>query len=200
MIDRRRLLAGAAGLALAPLGACRDAPPPERFADLTYGHRGQFRLAVSTVEVVSEFAPALGPPHVENQMPVSAEETLARWGRDRLVAAGGVDRYARFIVLDASVTETELARTRGLRGSFTVDQAQRYDIVLRARLELRQQRGSYQAGSIEAAATRFITVPEDVSLAQRDHTLYELLEGAMIDLDAKLDELIRTHLAASLVG
>ena len=51
---------------------------------------------------------------------------MMNWVHDRLEATG-TTRRARARIIDASVKESELPRTKGLTGAFTTDQAQRWD-------------------------------------------------------------------------
>ncbi|MBL8700947.1 MAG: hypothetical protein JNK67_21405 [Alphaproteobacteria bacterium] len=177
------------------LAACQSAPPKPAFAALTYGHKGALRLMVASVEVVTEYVPPMRRPNIEHQMPVSPVETMQRWPRDRLQAMGAGEHFARFTVREASVKETELPRTQGVRGVVTKDQTERYDLVLAASVEIRQQRANFVEASAEARVTRFRTVAEGISLAERERAWYELLEQSMNELDAELERQIRAHLA-----
>jgi hypothetical protein len=198
MIHRRVTLLGSA--ATIALASCRDAPPGTRFADLTYAHRGQFRLDVGRIENISDYVSSSTPPHVELRAPAVPELVLRNWARDRLVAAGNPERYARFVVLDGRIIETELPRPTGVRGQVTTAQSERYDISMAAALELRMERGNFREGFAEARSQRTRTVAENITLAERDRTLYELIEAMMIDLDAELDRQIRGNLQRFLVG
>ncbi|MGQ0662426.1 MAG: hypothetical protein ACT4P2_02355 [Pseudomonadota bacterium] len=183
------LVALAAGLA-----ACQTPAPRAHFPDLTYRHLGQFRLDVSGIEVVNEYQAPLAPPHVEHLLPVRADAALRRWAEDRLAATGKPGRYARFVILDARVTETKLAKTPGLRGAFTTDQAERYDGALSAAIEIRAERGNFRDGYASATVTRFRTVPEGISVNDREKTWFELVEAMMSDLNLELDRQVRGHL------
>src|SRR5262245_23291444 len=121
-------------LATALLGsaACTNAPDPVRFPDLTYAHLGAIRLAVAHVEIVEAYRPPLAAPNIDHRMPVIPAAALRRWAEDRLAATGEGTARARFTIRDARVTETELPRTEGVRGLFTTDQGQRYDLRMEA--------------------------------------------------------------------
>lgn len=195
--SRRRFALSAA--ALTGLAACNTAPPAPTYPALTYGHKGVLRFAAARVDVDTEWSPPMRAPNIDHKVPMPPVETLQRWGRDRLLAAGAGERYVRFVVREASLTETDLPRTQGLRGAVTTDQAQRYDLALAAAVELRQLRGGLVEASAEARTTRFRTVAEGISLAARERAWYELLEQAMNDLDAELERRIRVHFAMFLV-
>lgn len=195
--SRRRFVFSAA--ALAGLAGCNTAPPPPAYPALTYGHKGVFRFAAERIEIDTEWSPPLRRPNIDHEVPMTPSETLQRWGKDRLLAAGGAERYVRFVVREASLVETELPRTQGVRGALTTDQAQRYDLVLAAAVEMRQARGGLVEATAEARTSRFRTVAEGISLAARERVWYELLEQGMNDLDAELDRRVRTHFAMFIV-
>lgn len=183
----------------ASLAACASPPPRPRFPELTYGHLGQFTLDVERVDIISEYKGNLGAPNVEHMFPTTPETTLRRWAQDRISASGKPGRYARFVIQDAKVTETELPRTQGVRGAFTTDQAQRYDGALSAVLEIREDRGNFRAGTASAWASRARTVPEGITINDREKVWFELLESMMNDLNAEMDRQIKANLAQFVV-
>ncbi len=186
-------------LAQLGLAACSSPPPRPRFPELTYGHLGLFTLDVERVEIVSEYKANFGAPNVEHMFPTTPETTLRRWAQDRLAATGKPGRYARFVIQDAKVTEAELPRTPGVRGAFTTDQAQRYDGTLSALLEIREERANFRAGTASAWASRSRTVPEGITINDREKVWFELLEQTMNDMNAELDRQIRANLAQFVV-
>ena len=85
--SRRRFALSAT--ALAGLAACNTAPPAPAHPALTYGHKGVLRFAAARVDIDVEWSPPLRRPNIDPQVPMPPVETLQRWGRDRLLAAGG---------------------------------------------------------------------------------------------------------------
>jgi hypothetical protein len=194
MLSRRtftHILVAAAGTGLA---GCSSPPPRTRFPDLTYGHLGQFRLNVSRIDVESEYKSPMAAPNIEHLLPVPPEQTLRRWASDRLVATGTPQRFARFVIQDAKVTDTLLPRTPGVRGAFTSDQTNRYDGSLAVRLEVRADRGNLREGEASAWATRSRTVAEGITLNEREKAWFDLVESMMNDINAELDRQIRANL------
>jgi hypothetical protein len=181
-------------LGAAVLAGCSTPPPRTRFPDLTYGHLGQFRLDVARVEIVSEYRAPGRAPNIEHLLPVVPEQSLRRWAQDRVVATGTPGRFARFVIQEAKVTDTELPKTPGIRGSFTTDQTNRYDGVLSAALEIREERGNFRAGTASAWATRSRSVPENITVNDREKVWFELTEQLMNDINAELERQIRANL------
>ncbi|MBL8835447.1 MAG: hypothetical protein JNL66_04335 [Alphaproteobacteria bacterium] len=186
---RRTTLALALAAAVA---GCATAPDPVRFPELTYAHLGRTRLAVGRIDIVDAYRPPLAPPNVDHRMPASPAATMRRWAEDRLVAAGG-DATARFVIRDARVTETELPRDTGLANVLRDQQAQRYDLVMDAALEIVDARGARLAIAA-ARTTRSRTVSENISANDRERVWFEMVERAAADLSAELDRRIRANL------
>ncbi|MEJ0072464.1 MAG: hypothetical protein WDO24_31495 [Pseudomonadota bacterium] len=107
---------------------------------------------MSRIEVVREYAPPLRAPNVDHEFPVPPMRMAEQWAQDRLTAAGGPGEL-RYVIKRASVVETSLPRTTGIRGAFTNDQTQRYDAVVEVEIEVRNERG-YRDGIVSARAER----------------------------------------------
>jgi hypothetical protein len=111
-----------------------------------------------------------------------------------LVPTGTPQRYARFVIQDAKVTDTLLPRTPGVRGAFTTDQTNRYDGSLAVRLDVRSERGNLREGEASAWATRGRTVAEGITVNEREKAWFDLVESMMNDINAELDRQIRANL------
>jgi hypothetical protein len=175
------------------LGACQSPPPRPTYPELTWTHLPPFRLDVAEVEIVSEYEPTFRPPNVEHLAPVPPEQAARRWAEDRIQAAGERGR-AKVIIKEASIVEVPLELEEGLRGYLTTEQAERYDAVVEVEIEIRGPRG-YRDGFAKARAERTRTVPEDITLNERERVWFELTEGLMKDFDAEMSKNIRQHLA-----
>jgi hypothetical protein len=180
--------------ALAALAGCTTAPDPVRFPELTYAHLGAIRLAVGRIEIVDAYRPPMAAPNIEHRMPAAPAATLRRWAQDRLAAAApGSAGRARFVIRDAHVTETELPRTQGVRGLFTTDQGQRYDLRVAIALEILDARGTVAAGAA-AVATRSRTIAEDATLDARERLWFAMVEEATAAVTAELERRMRENM------
>ncbi|MGB8275491.1 MAG: hypothetical protein WCF16_09525 [Alphaproteobacteria bacterium] len=187
----------AALILLLVAGSCAQPPPRQKFADLTWSHVTPFKLNVARIEVVSEFKPTFKPPHVEHLFPIPPEKAVRQWIEDRLLAAGP-SGVAKVIIKDASVTEAELPKVEDLKGYFTTEQGQRYDIVVDVVIEVYGDRGFKQAFAT-ARSERSQTVPEDITLNDRERTWYDLTESAMRDFNAEMEKNIPLFLKSALL-
>ena len=77
---------------------------------------------------------------------------------------------------------------------FTLDQAARYDARLEAKLEV-ETAGLLGRGFATATAGRQRTMPEGVSINDRDDALYRFVEAAAKDFDRVMAANIDRHLA-----
>ena len=174
------------GLALA---ACELNPPRRDFPELTYGHLEPMRFDVGAVEVERAYQASSEPPNVELLFPVRPGDAAANWARDRLQAVG-TSRTLRFIVREASVTETALEIQGGLTGAVTTEQSERYDAKLSVEVEIIDNTGRKEARAT-ARVMRSITVPEDATLHEREATWYQLTQKLMNDLNTQLEGTLR---------
>lgn len=178
------------------VGACETAPPESNFPELTYGHLGTIGLDVGSITVVNHYVAPLARPHVEHLSPVRPAAAMTRWVKDRLRARGqGKSKGNRLKVTirKASIVETPLRVTGGVRGAFTTDQSHRYDAVLEVVIEIFNPTG-FQLARIKSSANRYQTVGEGTSLAARERVWLEITEAMMKDINAQLEKNIRTYL------
>ncbi|WP_119677321.1 hypothetical protein [Indioceanicola profundi] len=152
-------------------------------------------LDVASIEVDDQYVPPMRDPHVEHVIPVSPAEAVRLWTQDRL-RAGGSQGTARVVIRNASVMEEPLERTGGIRGWFTKDQSERY--TGRLQVEIVVENGGFQ-GTATTNVARSTTVPEDVSLAEREKVMLELVRNLARDLDSQLEPAIRQHLFPVLI-
>jgi hypothetical protein len=102
---------------------------------------------------------------------------------------GGSGRRAIFTILDASVVKSSLRQKNGVRGTFTIDQSERYKASVKVRLEIFNLDGS-SAGAVEAASWRSRTVPENITLNDRDKIWFHLTEAVINELNTELERSI----------
>ncbi len=189
-LSRTRIAAFAA-LAALGLAGCESPVPRAQFPQLAYRHLPAFSLDVARIEVVDEYAAPGARPNVEHLFPIVPARVMERWAGDRLRAVGAT-RRAVFHIRTASVVETSLRRMGGVRGAFTTEQTERYDAVLDVMVEIVGGDGRREA-VVESRAERSRTVPEDITLNDREKMWFELVESLMTDLNASLDRQIRAN-------
>ena len=191
-----RLFLGISLFSVALVVACQaDAPAPAR-PELSFAHLGSIKLDVARVEVVRKYRQPTKEPNVEHLFPVNPLAAVDRWCRERLAPAGAAG-LARATITQASVVEIPLKRTSGVRGWFTTDQSEHYDGLLEVAIRVVGADGG-ERGSVTARAQRSRTVPEGLSVNEREQVWFEITQAMMNDLDAALEEQIRAKLGALL--
>mgnify|MGYP000343437680 CR=1 FL=1 len=186
------LIATVAGV----LASCETQPPQLTLPELTFTHLPAFKLDAARVELVSEYTSPMAPPNIEHQVPASPEAALRRWARDRLTA-GGMAGVARFTIIEASVVESDLPVTKGVTGAFTKDQAKREIATVDAKLEVFDDRG-FRRGIATSRGSLSRTLPEGITLNERDKALYSLVEDLMKSFDEQMSANIRQYLGGFL--
>ena len=166
--------------------------PRPTFPDIRFTSEPAIRLAVSTVEISSDFKPSFQSPHVEHLFPVPPERALENWAHDRLLAAGG-GAHARFIIQDASVVEVDLKKKdEGLTGAFTDQPAQHYDATVAATLQIVDDHG-LPVRTVSVKASRSQSVLESITPNDREKTWYEMTKALMADFDQQMSHEISAH-------
>ncbi len=187
MIFRRLALALPLAFGLA---ACASAPPPPRFPDISFKNEPPILLDVARIELVSTFQPSFARPEVEQNFPVPPQRALENLCKDRLQAISPASqRVARFTIVDARVTETELPRKEGLKADFTTQIGQGYNGQVEIRLDIYDENGIV-VRTATAKASRSRTVPEDITPNDRDQVWYEMSDELAHSADQVLEQYI----------
>lgn len=192
MAQGRDLLAGfLVCMGLVILSACTTPPPTGHQPELTFAHLSPIRLGVDRIEIVYAYAPPMRAPNIEHRLPTSPMEAAKHWAEERLQASAG-PAIARFIIRDAKAVEEKLATTGDLLGYFTVDQGARYEATLDVLLEIVDGKGKRLAFA-EAKAHYTQTVPENMSINEREGYWFGLTENLLKNFDQEMETAIRDH-------
>jgi hypothetical protein len=172
------------------LAACETPVEVQKFPELTFAHQAPIVLDVAKVEVVARYQPPMKAPNVDHVMPTPPIKALRRWAADRLKPVGR-SGTAQLVVHAASAVETALPKKTGFQAAFTKQQAQRYDFLIEASLEVADGR---RRGRAEARVTRFTTLREDASLNERDRVWFKEVEAMMGDFNIEMERNVRQFL------
>lgn len=193
MPSRRSLLLAA--VAAAALAACQSAPIRPAPRSIDFSSFGPIVMNAAKIDFVDASRPAGGVVHVEQRASTPPVEAMRRWTAERLQATGRAGTV-RVTVRDASIIEVPLPTTGGVKGYFTNDQAQRYEGRLEVEIvgETPMSAGGSFRGSTRAIATHATSVPENVTLADREATISEISRRLAEEINARLDAGIRKDL------
>lgn len=164
---------------------------------LDFANREPIVLDVANIEVESHYVAPQKAPNIDHELPLTPSDAVRLWASTRL-KAGGTQGKARVIIKEASVREIDLDRTKGLKGWFTKDQSQKYEGKLQVDIVVEGTSRGF-SGSVSAAVARSTTVAEDVTLAQREKTIGDLVHDLAGDLDVELNKSIRANLFAVII-
>lgn len=181
-MGRAALIATTALLALA---ACTTPQAPPANMEITFQHRAPVQLDVALIDVVDAFEPVLAPPHVEHLHNVTPVSLVRRWAAERLVAAG-TRGQATFVIEQAEVIESAIARSEGFADLFNDEPDTRLDARLKGRLEYVDvgPPGRSYAASVNAQASTEIL--ESATLNERDLAYFHLMEKLAAAFDEAL--------------
>jgi hypothetical protein len=185
-------------MAVAIVGACSSTVKREPIPSLSYGHLPPLLISVARIELVEEYQSPLKEPNLEHSFPTPPAVAFRRWVNDRL-RAQGQSGALRVTIRDASAIRVPLPRTEGIEAFFTTDQVERVDSTLSVLLEVLDEKGGAEA-QIEARAQRSRTLPEGLSLNERDKLYQEISESLVNDLNATIEQNMRQTLAKYLLS
>lgn len=175
------------------LAACSPSAQLPDPVGLNYLAERPIHLDVARVEVVKKYQGSSQAPHVENDLPIPPSVMIQQWVQDRLLPVGKTG-HAVVTIENASVTETPLKGTPGIRGALTVDQSEKYDATLAVKIEIFGEDGAVK-GFAYARAHGSRTIGENYTLGQRRQVWMNMMEKVMNNLDQELDRNVRGYLA-----
>ncbi|MBK8160190.1 MAG: hypothetical protein IPK59_15945 [Rhodospirillaceae bacterium] len=180
-------------VASASLAACDTPPARQRFPEITFQHLAPIRLDVARIEILSGYRSAEHPDDNAADYPEAPETLVADWARERLQAAGERGQ-ATYTVVEARAVRVPLPRSSGISAALKTEQSDRYDLAITVRLDAGNPI-SGKSGTVTETVTRSQTVPENMTLNQREAMLFNLLDAAMKDLNQRLEKSIPQYLA-----
>jgi len=155
------------------LAACSNNPPPPlRLPDMTFAQGAPVKFDVARIEIQVDYKAPAAHPHIEYDMPVSPENAVRNWVRDRLKAVGS-NGIMRVVIKNASATETPLSTDQGITGMFKKEQAAQVDEALEVSIQMLDER-QFVIAEVTGKSSRSRTEPEGQKLNERDRLLYDL--------------------------
>ena len=185
-------LAAAALLAAAVIAAGCEVPLQSReSAPPSFAHVPPLVFDLERIEVV-ERGSAPHPSDVDHLFPIPPAVAARLWVEDRLRASGHVG-VLRVTIEEASARSTPLATNRNLEGLLTEEQAERIDLRLRITIEAIDRSGEVN-GSATAEAERSRTLPEGITLAERERHYDQMVAALLHDYNTSQEAAIRKYL------
>jgi len=180
------------------LVACSTKVSRDPIPAMSYGHLPPLEVLVANIEIVDLYKSPLKEPNVEQSFPTPPAAAFKHWVGDRLRGVG-TNGSLRVTIKDASALRVPLPRTGGIEGLFTTDQVERVDATVDVLLEILDNGGRPEA-SVTARAQRSRSLPEGLSLNERDKFYEEISEALVNDLNATIEQNMRQHLSTYLAS
>ena len=178
--------------ALLALAACNTPPDRQTFPEITFQHLPPINLDVAEIEIVSDYRATDVQNENSADYPETPEKLALDWARDRLRKVG-TRGQATYRVVEARALRVPLPRSSGINAALKTEQSDRYDLVITVELDAGNPL-SGKAGTVRETVTRSQTVPENMTLNQREVVLFNMLDAAMKDLNARLEASIPQYL------
>ncbi len=183
------------------LTACQG-PSEKKFPLITWTHMDAIAFNLGALEINTATEQKIDPPYVGYLFPVSPLDAAQSWGRQRLAVTGD-QGLLRYTILEATAIETALEVDQSFEGYFTDEQSERYDVTIVVELAIINEKQIDQEKAIlarlRAHAQQSRTVPEGITLIEREQIWFEMVETAMKDLNRHLEEEIRAQLKGYLL-
>lgn len=188
---RRAFLALSAGAFLA---GCAPRPVVRPLPAIGFASPATLPLDVAAVTFANEVTGgAVAEPARDMRFDLSEwpGNVVRRWAQERLRAAG--DRgEARVVLLESRFVAVPLDTAGTLEGFFTDEQSVAYEGSLAVRVEIVGHPSG--DGFAEARSYRRRTVPESLSIVEREETLHALYQDVVTALDERLEAEMADHL------
>lgn len=181
----------AAAFTLLEISSC-SAPVQSPAESLNFSQYQPIEMNVAKIETVEAYKSPFAAPNIEHLMPYTPADVMAIWIKDRLRAVGN-DKILQITIVDASVKQVDLPKTKGITGLFTVDQDKRYD----ARMEIEMKiygNDALSEASTSVVVTRSITIPENASVNYRKTAYEKMIQEMMKMVNDKLENNMRTYM------
>lgn len=164
-------------------GCATPSPPPA--PTLNFTQSPIINVSVANIEVIEAYKSSFKPPNVEHLMPYSPADAMAIWVKDRLRSVGS-DKLLQITIVDASVVASDLPKTEGVKGIFTVDQDKKYDARLEVEMRIYGDAALSEADT-SVIVTRSITIPENASVNYRKAVYIQMIQDMMKMMNDKLE-------------
>lgn len=175
------------------LAACSSEPTSRVKVDMNVGTKINLDVQAVTFADRSGIQPANSPYNTQRFQPTIAE-AIKQWASDKLQATGTAGD-AIIIVKDASLVAEALPHGNDW---FTRQQTSKYSAHAEVDIEVKGRAGAYAIAS--AQASRFETLPENPTEAERQNAYANLLNGLMRDLGQAIQSSINQHLRQFVVN
>lgn len=177
---------------LAMLTACQTPVQPADAKLPRFLDKGVIRLDAASININEEYQSPAKAPFVEHTFNYSPSDVLKSWVNDRIRTVGK-SRRVEVTIMDASVKETSLPKTPGLKGLFTNDQAARYDGTMDVEVRIYDENKAIAVAEAKANGRVSRTLAENASLIERDAFFDKMSLDLVNETTSELEKNLRQY-------
>ena len=172
------------------VAACQP-PPSYESEPLSFAALPPLVFDLSGIEVVERGSAPLASD-IDHLFATPPAVAARLWAEDRLRTSGDLG-LLRVTIEEASARITPLATNEDIEGLFTEEQAERLDVRLRVTIAAINESGQVN-GSATADARRSRTLPEGITLDERERLYDEVIRALLHDYNESQEKAVRQYL------
>ncbi len=156
--------------------------------ELTFAHIEFLPVNVGSIKIENEYDPALNVGDVSSSFPTPPDIALRRYIENRLEPAGETG-VLHFVIEDAQVTQHVLEQDGILGKWLQAGERDSYEVSIRVRLYTDFAAGHQSSQSV-LTLRRTLTIPDALSLAEREFEQLSFLELLMEDVGQAVTQVL----------
>jgi hypothetical protein len=180
-LHSRSLLLASAVAVLGLTGCLNEMTMGKPLPKLDYQHIAPLYIGMGQVDIVNHFHPTAESDKAASAFPTRPENALNHYAENRLKAKG-YEGTLQFIIEDASVRHSIAPPDSKVLQMVNVGNQDRYDVSVKITLA-RIEGNGFQSGNAVIQLNRYVTVPKTDSIAKREKTLKDFVQGMVEEID-----------------
>ena len=184
-----RFMLAAATAALIVLPGCSStAVSGKPLAELSFGTVKPLYVSAANIDVINNYMPSADPQDVSSSMPTPPDIALRRWAERRLQAGPGTGTL-KFVIESANVRRKHFGPQNTMQRWTGHGAHAQYDVTVK--VSLGKETDAAMGGARHAmTVTRSVTVPDALSIAERETELQSFIEKLVADVDKAVTEVL----------
>ncbi len=177
------------------LSACSHNAQPigKPLPQLSFEHLNPYSVHGGAVRIQNSFVEHPRSKALSDEFPISPSKLLQRYAQKRFVTQGTPPRLV-FDIKDVSLSQ--MNDPEGLMGFFTGAAVNYYTLnVDIAMTPIR--RDGHRAAPFSVKLNRRLSLPHNVSLAEKEFRQFEFLEKALSDIDRSITQIVQYKMTAN---
>lgn len=178
-------------VSIAILSACVAKGGASRLERMTFETLDPYPLYVASFEIQNQTPENIGfaPQEVEQGFIASVGKSVNDYLNHRFSAVGSNGKFLA-VLKEASVRQSVLPSDNKVGAWMKVDNRDRYDLKVVVHMAIFGV-GKYEKKGIDVIANRMVTIPEHVTLAEREKLQMEALDELLDDLDGSVQQVLK---------